>query len=76
MLSRDMEDKFFKRTQIAFLEVKAMSEMKIGGINRVDIAKEESSELEDIAKKRKSYPKVLVLELNITHTKYEVNHIT
>lgn len=29
MLSRDMEDKFFKRTQIAFLEVKTMSEMKI-----------------------------------------------
>lgn len=45
-------------------------------MNRVDIAKEESSELEDTAKKRKSYPKVLVLELNITQTKQEVNHIT
>lgn len=59
MLSRDMEDISFKRTQIEFIELKTMSEMKytIDGINRIDIAKEKISELEDIDHKKKSYPK-------------------
>lgn len=55
MLSRDIENIFLKRTQIEFLVLKTMYKMKhtIDGNNRVTIAEEKISELEDIAHNKK-----------------------